>query len=85
MSNRSKPPLYVTKYNKDASRFLNTCVACGRTGYAPQVARSDFALAGQFHHAIQRTLLESYDPLPLEEFGLCLPCHQVRESEGNEA
>ena len=64
-------------------RWLNECAACGRIGYKPELPDrtttrlrlgSDFA---DFVTGIGHTIRTSFEPLPVDERGLCDVCTHV--------
>lgn len=71
--NHRRPSRYVEVINPDSKRFINTCSACGRQGYAPQVAEPDFA-SDLVRAAVKRVLLSRYERLPVDAQGLCPVC-----------
>jgi hypothetical protein len=66
--------------NRYAKRFLNTCVICGKQGYAPQIANADFAgKESTVYHRFSREklkvmLCKYYEPLALDDAGRCTSC-----------
>jgi hypothetical protein len=68
--------------NRYAKRFINTCVTCGKQGYAPQIDNADFAgNESTIYHRFSREKLKAmlskyYDPLPLDEAGRCESCRR---------
>jgi hypothetical protein len=74
-----KPPRYVSAYNPDTKRFINTCSVCGQQGYAPQVLESNF-VTDLVRQAMRDVLVRNYQPMPLDELGRCVECRRVAES-----
>jgi len=66
--------------NPYAKRFINTCVMCGKQGYAPQIDNADFAgRESTVYHWFSREKLKAmlrnyYEPLALDETGRCESC-----------
>jgi hypothetical protein len=63
----------------DAKRFINTCIICGRQGYAPQIDDADFVSESMMFHGLVREILQSqlreyFNLLPLDEAGRCEGC-----------
>lgn len=64
-------------------RWLNQCVACGRIGFKPELPRrttarlrlgTDFA---DFTTGIGHFTRATFDPLPVDESGLCDICRNI--------
>jgi hypothetical protein len=71
---------YWFDLNPHAKRFINTCVMCGKQGYAPQIDDADFAGdESTVYHRLCRMQLKAmlsryYEPLSLDEAGCCQGC-----------
>lgn len=76
--------------NRYAQRFINTCVMCGKEGYAPQVDDEDFAgnestVYHQFSRAKLKNMLREYfEPLALDEAGRCELCSGSNKNKGSD-
>jgi hypothetical protein len=79
--NHRRQSRYVKTINPDSKRFINTCSACGRQGYAPQVEKTDFA-TDLVRAAVRRVLLNRYERLPVDAQGLCPVCAETVRHPG---
>lgn len=66
--------------NRYARRFINTCIMCGKQGYAPQIDDADFAgNESTVYHRFSREKLKEmlskyFEPLALDDTGRCESC-----------
>jgi hypothetical protein len=66
--------------NPYARRFINTCIKCGKQGYAPQIDDADFAgnestVFHRFSREKLKVMLSKYfEPLALDDTGSCESC-----------
>ncbi len=64
---------YLIKYPK-LRRWVNTCSACGRVGYRPDMPKQ---IAGSHINVAAQTLRRIYAPLSVDENGLCEQCRSA--------
>jgi hypothetical protein len=68
----------VSRFNPDTKRFINTCSACGRQGYTPQILEPDF-VTDLVKRTMRDVLLKNYEALPVNEHSLCAECQRALE------
>ena len=72
--------LYVEKWNPSAKKYINTCVLCGKQGFAPAILEADFVasppnkLGDLERPAIRQALTKTLPPLQLDDQGRCADC-----------
>ena len=69
---------YIESWNRDAKRFINTCIICGHKGYSPTVDEDGFC-DDQIRAVIRSELKQTLQPLPLDELGRCPQCAAVQD------
>src|SRR5262249_5921335 len=63
---------YLHMYSREAAKWMNTCVACQRKGYRPDLPNA--IMHGTIETAIADNLRTHFQPLPLNQDGLCAEC-----------
>ena len=75
-----KPPRYVSTFNPDTQRFINTCSLCGLKDHAPQVLEPDF-VTDLVRRAMRNVSVRNYRPMALDEHGRCTECRRIAEAD----
>jgi hypothetical protein len=68
---------YLKRY-PDLLRWMNQCIACGSRGYRPDLPENIRPYPS--HGA--RTLRQHYQPLPVDDVGLCEQCRAALDALG---
>ena len=71
--------LYVSNWNKNSNRHLNTCLQCGTVGYKPGILDDGF-VTDQVKGVIKRELMAAYEQLSLDEYNCCSVCAEALKS-----
>ena len=78
--------LYLNSWNKSAKRFIIQCRQCGHEGFSPTVLDSGFVEEGPDgirdklkREAVRAELVRAYEPLELDEVGLCRDCQSATQ------
>ena len=67
---------YLEQVNPSARRYIVSCAACDRVGFAPEVLSSSFTTS-RLHQVIREELERLLRPLPLDDAGRCQACAGV--------
>lgn len=73
---------YLKLYPK-LEKWMNTCICCGRTGYKPDLPKNITTRFGgqEFATAGAANIRRYFNPLEVNEFGVCVVCQEVMRSK----
>jgi len=66
---------YIAQFPREAARWMNTCAACGRKGYRPELP--EVITRGTIETALADNLRALFKPLSVNEHGLCQTCAET--------
>ena len=68
---------YLDIYWPDAARWINTCLACKRKGYRPDLP--EVIIRRHTDTALAQNLRSYFEPLEVNAEGLCRQCAEISE------
>lgn len=77
--NKKEEGLNYLKQYPELNKWINTCICCGSKGYNPKLPKelTSRGGTGEYITASARNLRRYFQPLSVNELGICETCEKV--------